>query len=211
MVSGGGGGGGGGGGPRPTLPASRTPRSACPRRTGQRKRRPCARWRAAGGRNIICPEPFTMAAWAKTPGPVGSWAFLVAQEAAVVAVLAWFLLGPEELFRLSKALGSWLGEARGFVAETAAKYESSLDDASTRKAIAGIRETQRTVSEVASSFQAIATTVRDPLNLSSALSDTMAKYERKEEAPASGTSGAKQAIAGAAASCLREGGGVRSS
>ncbi|CAK0897741.1 unnamed protein product [Prorocentrum cordatum] len=189
MVSGGGGGGGGGGGPRPTLPASRTPRSACPRRTGQRKRRPCARWRAAGGRNIICPEPFTMAAWAKTPGPVGSWAFLVAQEAAVVAVLAWFLLGPEELFRLSKALGSWLGEARGFVAETAAKYESSLDDASTRKAIAGIRETQRTVSEVASSFQAA----------------------RGREAPASGTSGAKQAIAGAAASCLREGGGVRSS
>lgn len=102
-------------------------------------------------------------------------------EATVVALLAWFLLGPEELFRLAKAAGSWLGEARGFVGEAAKKYESTLDDASTRKAIAGIRETQRTVSEVASSFQAISGTIRDPLNLSSTLSDTFAKYDDKKE------------------------------
>ena len=33
-------------------------------------------------------------------------------EAVVVGLLGWFLLGPEELFRLSKRVGGWLGELR---------------------------------------------------------------------------------------------------
>merc|ERR1719468_245805 len=68
-------------------------------------------------------------------------------EAAVIALLGWFLLGPEELFKLSKQAGNWLGELRTYVGQAAKQYESALDDDSTRQAIAGIRETQKTVSE----------------------------------------------------------------
>lgn len=93
-------------------------------------------------------------------------------EAVVVALLSWFLLGPQELFRLSKQVGNWLGELRTFVAQAAQQYETALNDESTRKAIQGIRETQKTVAEVSAQWGSVAEKLRDPLNLKSAFSDS---------------------------------------
>jgi len=97
-------------------------------------------------------------------------------EAAVIALLGWFLLGPEELFKLSKQAGNWLGELRTYVGQAAKQYESALDDDSTRQAIAGIRETQKTVSEIGQSWSTISNTLRDPLNMGGTLSSTFSKY-----------------------------------
>jgi len=97
-------------------------------------------------------------------------------EAVVVGLLGWFLLGPEELFRLSKRFGSWLGELRSFVGQAAKQYETALDDESTRKAIDGIRQTQQTVSEISASWRSVADTLRDPLQIGSTLESTVNKY-----------------------------------
>merc|ERR1719242_2442525 len=105
-------------------------------------------------------------------------------EAAVIALLGWFLLGPEELFKLSKQAGNWLGELRTYVGQAAKQYESALDDDSTRQAIAGIRETQKTVSEIGQSWRTISDSLRDPLNIGATLSSTYSKYS---ETPAEAT------------------------
>lgn len=111
----------------------------------------------------------------------GSFFGVGVPEALVVAVLGWFLLGPEELYRLAKQAGGWLGELRTFVGQAARQYETALDDESTRKAIEGIRETQRTISEVSSSWRSVADSLRDPLALGSTLEQTYAKYTPKTE------------------------------
>jgi len=111
----------------------------------------------------------------------GSFFGVGVPEAVVVGVLGWFLLGPEELYRLAKKVGNWLGELRGFVGQAAKQYESALDDESTRKAIDGIRETQRTISEVSQSWRTVADSLRDPLNISSTLESTYSKYAAKDD------------------------------
>lgn len=111
----------------------------------------------------------------------GSFFGVGVPEAVIVGLLGWFLLGPEELFRLSKQFGNWLGELRGFVGQAAKQYETALDDESTRKAIAGIRETQKTVSEISQSWSAVANTFRDPLNISTTLNSTIAKYDEEDQ------------------------------
>lgn len=97
-------------------------------------------------------------------------------EALIVGLLGWFLLGPEELYRLSKQVGSWLGELRTYVGQAAKQYESALDDESTRKAIEGIRRTQQTFSEVSSSWSSVASSLRDPLQLGSVFESSMNRY-----------------------------------
>jgi len=97
-------------------------------------------------------------------------------EALIVGLLGWFLLGPEELYRLSKQVGGWLGELRTYVGQAAKQYESALDDESTRKAIEGIRRTQQTFSEVSSSWSSVASSLRDPLQLGSVFESSMNKY-----------------------------------
>jgi len=99
-------------------------------------------------------------------------------EALVIAILSWFLLGPQELFRIAKQVGAWLGELRAFVAQAAKQYESALDDESTRKAIEGIRETQRTVVELGSQWRSVADSMRDPLNLGGVLEKATAKVDQ---------------------------------
>mmetsp|Transcript_48667 Transcript_48667/g.122808 ORF Transcript_48667/g.122808 Transcript_48667/m.122808 type:complete len:430 (-) Transcript_48667:47-1336(-) len=111
----------------------------------------------------------------------GSFFGVGVPEALVVAVLGWFLLGPEELYKLAKQAGGWLGELRTFVGQAARQYETALDDESTRKAIEGIRETQRTISEVSSSWRSVADSLRDPLALGSTLEQTYSKYAPTSE------------------------------
>lgn len=111
----------------------------------------------------------------------GSFFGVGVPEATVIALLGWFLLGPEELFKVAKQLGNWLGEARTFISQAARQYESTLNDESTRKAIDGIRETQRKVAEVATSFRGVADSFRDPLAIGSTIESTLDKYSKEPE------------------------------
>eukprot|EP00929_Paragymnodinium_shiwhaense_P111215 TRINITY_DN7892_c0_g1_i1.p1 TRINITY_DN7892_c0_g1~~TRINITY_DN7892_c0_g1_i1.p1 ORF type:complete len:361 (+),score=94.24 TRINITY_DN7892_c0_g1_i1:87-1169(+) len=104
-----------------------------------------------------------------------------APEALTVGLLAWFLLGPEELYRLAKRFGGWLGDLRGFVAQAAQQYEKALDDEATKKAIVGIRQTQKQVLEVAGSWKEVADTFRDPLNVGKALESTVSRLDKETE------------------------------
>ncbi|CAJ1338689.1 unnamed protein product [Effrenium voratum] len=70
----------------------------------------------------------------------GSFFGVGVPEALVIALLGWFLLGPEELFKISKKVGGWLGELRSYIGQAARQYESALDDKSTRQAIEGLRQ-----------------------------------------------------------------------
>ncbi|OLP89296.1 Sec-independent protein translocase protein TatB [Symbiodinium microadriaticum] len=99
----------------------------------------------------------------------GSFFGVGVPEALVVAFLGWFLLGPEELYKISKQVGGWLGELRTYIGQAARQYESALDDTSTRQAIEGIRQTQQTVSELAGSWRSVTDSLRDPLAISSTL------------------------------------------
>lgn len=108
----------------------------------------------------------------------GSFFGVGVPEAAVIALLGWFLLGPEELYRLARQVGNWLGELRTFVGQAAKQYETALDDESTRKAIAGIRQTQQTVSEISASWRSVADSFRDPLALGSTLNAAYSKYAK---------------------------------
>mmetsp|Transcript_105463 Transcript_105463/g.335765 ORF Transcript_105463/g.335765 Transcript_105463/m.335765 type:complete len:362 (-) Transcript_105463:56-1141(-) len=103
-------------------------------------------------------------------------------EATVIALLGWFLLGPEELYRLAKQAGSWLGELRGFVSQAARQYESALDDDSTRKAIEGIRQTQQTVSQISDSWRSVTDSLRNPLALGSSLDAAYSKLSTERQA-----------------------------
>lgn len=106
----------------------------------------------------------------------GSFFGVGVPEALVIALLGWFLLGPEELFKISKKVGGWLGELRSYIGQAARQYESALDDKSTRQAIEGLRQTQQTVSELAGSWRSVTDSLRDPLAISSTLQTTFDKY-----------------------------------
>ncbi|CAJ1453347.1 unnamed protein product [Effrenium voratum] len=106
----------------------------------------------------------------------GSFFGVGVPEALVIALLGWFLLGPEELFKISKKVGGWLGELRSYIGQAARQYESALDDKSTRQAIEGLRQTQQTVSELAGSWRSVTDSLRDPLAISSTLQSTFDKY-----------------------------------
>lgn len=99
-----------------------------------------------------------------------------------MAFLGWFLLGPEELYKISKQVGGWLGELRTYIGQAARQYESALDDTSTRQAIEGIRQTQQTVSELAGSWRSVTDSLRDPLAISSTLQSTLSKYSGPKDA-----------------------------
>jgi len=103
-----------------------------------------------------------------------------APEALTVGLLAWFLLGPEELYKLAKQFGGWLGDLRGYVGQAAQQYEKALDDEATKKAIVGIRQTQKQVLEVAGSWKSVADTLRDPLNVGKSLESTFSKLDAEE-------------------------------
>lgn len=120
----------------------------------------------------------------------GSFFGVGVPEALVIGLLGWFLLGPEELYRLAKKVGGWLGELRGFIGQAAKQYESALDDESTRKAIDGIRQTQRTVSEITASWSSVAASLRDPLNLGATLESTYNKYSQPKDSKTEPTSAA---------------------
>mmetsp|Transcript_10790 Transcript_10790/g.17174 ORF Transcript_10790/g.17174 Transcript_10790/m.17174 type:complete len:200 (-) Transcript_10790:1-600(-) len=111
----------------------------------------------------------------------GSFFGIGAPEAVIIALLGWFLLGPEELFKLAKQVGGWLGELRTYIGQAAKQYEGALDDQSTRQAIEGIRKTQRTVSELAGSWRSVADTFRDPLQIGSVFESSMAKLDAPRE------------------------------
>eukprot|EP00930_Biecheleria_cincta_P090678 TRINITY_DN80117_c0_g1_i1.p1 TRINITY_DN80117_c0_g1~~TRINITY_DN80117_c0_g1_i1.p1 ORF type:complete len:356 (+),score=77.36 TRINITY_DN80117_c0_g1_i1:31-1098(+) len=111
----------------------------------------------------------------------GSFFGVGVPEALVIALLGWFLLGPEELYRLAKKVGGWLGELRTFIGQAASQYESALDDKSTRQAIEGIRQTQQTVTELAGSWRSVTDSLRDPLALSSTFEATYNKFSKKDE------------------------------
>jgi len=111
----------------------------------------------------------------------GSFFGVGVPEALVIALLGWFLLGPEELYRLAKQVGGWLGELRTFIGQAASQYESALDGKSTRQAIEGIRQTQQTVTELAGSWRSVTDSLRDPLALSSTFESTYNKYAKKDE------------------------------
>mmetsp|Transcript_10664 Transcript_10664/g.20015 ORF Transcript_10664/g.20015 Transcript_10664/m.20015 type:complete len:332 (-) Transcript_10664:41-1036(-) len=112
----------------------------------------------------------------------GSFFGVGVPEALVVALLGWFLLGPEELYKISKQIGGWLGELRTYIGQAARQYESALDDTSTRQAIEGIRQTQQTVSELAGSWRSVTDSLRDPLAISSTLQSTLDKYSGPKDA-----------------------------
>lgn len=113
----------------------------------------------------------------------GSFFGVGVPEALVIALLGWFLLGPEELYKISKQVGGWLGELRTYIVQAARQYESALDDKSTRQAIEGLRQTQQTVSELAGSWRSVTDSLRDPLAISSTLQSTFDKYSTKPQVP----------------------------
>lgn len=113
----------------------------------------------------------------------GSFFGVGVPEALVIALLGWFLLGPEELYKISKQVGGWLGELRTYIGQAARQYESALDDKSTRQAIEGLRQTQQTVSELAGSWRSVTDSLRDPLAISSTLQSTFDKYSTKPQVP----------------------------
>ena len=48
-------------------------------------------------------------------------------EVLVIAAVGYFLLGPEELYRLSKEIGKVVGQAREYVTKSAAEWQATLD------------------------------------------------------------------------------------
>ena len=48
-------------------------------------------------------------------------------EVLVIAAVGYFLLGPEELYRLSKEIGKIVGQAREYVTKSAAEWHATLD------------------------------------------------------------------------------------
>ena len=48
-------------------------------------------------------------------------------EVLVIAAVGYFLLGPEELYRLSKEIGKIVGQAREYVTKSAAEWQATLD------------------------------------------------------------------------------------
>eukprot|EP00439_Symbiodinium_sp_Y106_P019700 s2666_g2.t1 len=136
--------------------------------------------RTLAGRSLIRSNPGP-----RTPRRLfdsGSFFGVGVPEALVVAFLGWFLLGPEELYKISKQVGGWLGELRTYIGQAARQYESALDDTSTRQAIEGIRQTQQTVSELAGSWRSVTDSLRDPLAISSTLQSTLSKYSGPKDA-----------------------------
>ena len=45
----------------------------------------------------------------------------------VIAAVGYFLLGPEELYRLSKEIGKVVGQAREYVTKSGAEWQATLD------------------------------------------------------------------------------------
>lgn len=158
-------------------PRTSAPSQSRPRRMPPTSSTPPAPASAGGGRSralLVARRLFD----------TGSFFGVGVPEAVVVTLLAWFLLGPAELFRLAKQAGSWLGELRTYVGQVARQYESALDDDSTRKAIDGIRETQRTVAEISSSWRSVTDSLRDPLALGTTFQSTFDKYGPEKGLPA---------------------------
>merc|ERR1719409_564692 len=48
-------------------------------------------------------------------------------EVLVIAAVGYFLLGPEELYLLSKEIGKIVGQAREYVTKSAAEWQATLD------------------------------------------------------------------------------------
>lgn len=153
-------------------------------------RAPCTRKKQVANLRSFTGRP-SRARGGQRPGNVvarrlfdsGSFFGVGVPEALVIALLGWFLLGPEELYKISKQVGGWLGELRTYIGQAARQYESALDDKSTRQAIEGLRQTQQTVSELAGSWRSVTDSLRDPLAISSTLQSTFDKYSTKPQVP----------------------------
>ena len=50
-----------------------------------------------------------------------------ARGSQIIAAVGYFLLGPEEFYRLSKEIGKIVGQAREYVTKSAAEWQATLD------------------------------------------------------------------------------------
>ena len=82
-------------------------------------------------RRIAAPPPRRPARPARGPAPLmfyqGGVLGVGTPEVLVIAAVGYFLLGPEELYRLSKEIGKVVGQAREYVTKSAAEWQATLD------------------------------------------------------------------------------------